>query len=711
MSRSVLHAGRFQKPLFHILLIMVLCLIAYSNTFHSPFQFDDKPFIVENPAVKNPGFLLSPSSKSADNNLFQNLISQRRFVGFFTFALNYRIHKLDVTGYHVVNIFIHIINALLVYWLVILTFRTPFLKFSALKEQASYMALFAGLFFACHPVQTQAVTFIYQRVTSLATAFYCLSLVMYIKWRLASVKTGSPFFQMSAWFYAGSVVSAVLAMKTKEIAFTLPVVVTLYEFLFFDGTFKRRFLYLLPLFLTMLIIPISLLGIDKPIGEMIGDVSEATRVQTGMSRWDYLFTQFAVIVTYIRLLFFPINQNLDYDYPIYYTFFTPKVFLSFFVLLSIFAFGVYMVFHSRARSRTSRIVAFGIFWFFIALSVESSIIPIVDVIFEHRVYLSSVGVSIALASGMFLLLSKFDEKKIQTFGIGILCTMIMILSVATYTRNHVWRSEISLWSDCVAKSPNKVRPHNNLGDILKRHGHIEEAMDHFLRALQIDPEDADANNNLGVVIAERGEYDKAIDHYLQALRIKPDSHRTHRNLGNALYKQGRIDKAIDHYLQALRIKPDSHRAHNNLGNALYKQGRIDKAIDHYSQVLRIKPDSHRAHNNLGNALYKQGRIDKAIDHYLQALRIKPDFDEAHFNLGLALVKKGQIDKAINHYLQALRITPDFAEVHNSLGIAFYRKGNIEGSIAHFRKALSINPGYASAKNNLKKVLMIQHKNQ
>ena len=390
-------------------------------------------------------------------------------------ALNSRIHKLDVTGYHVVNIFIHIINALLMYGLVILTFRTPFLKSWALKEQANYMALFVGLLFACHPVQTQAVTYIWQRVTSLTMVFYCLSLVMYIKWRLASVKTGSPFFQISVWFYIGSVVSAIFAMKTKEIAFTLPVVITLYEFLFFDGTIRRRFLYLVPLLLTMLIIPISLLGIDRPIGEIISDVSDATRVQTGMSRLEYLFTQFAVIVTYIRLLFFPVNQHLDYDYPIYHTFLIPEVFLSFLLLLSLFGSGVYMLFHSRTRNRAFRLVAFGIFWFFIALSVESSIIPIVDVIFEHRIYLPSVGASITLASEIFLLLNKFDKEKVQTIGIGFLCVVIIILSAVTYSRNHVWRSEIGLWKDCVAKSPGKVRSHYNLGNAYKDSGDLSNA--------------------------------------------------------------------------------------------------------------------------------------------------------------------------------------------------------------------------------------------
>ena len=181
---------------------------------------------------------------------------------------------------------------------------------------------------------------------------------------------------MPILFYFGSVISAVLAMKTKEIAFTLPVVIFLYELMFFEEKLKKRLLYMTPLLLTMLIIPVSLLETDKLKGDLIENISEATRVDTNISRWVYLLTQFAVIVTYIRLIFFPINQNLDYDFPIYNTLLTPEVFLSFLLLFSIFCFGIYMFLQSKTHNRTYRFIAFGILWFLINLSVESSFTPI-----------------------------------------------------------------------------------------------------------------------------------------------------------------------------------------------------------------------------------------------------------------------------------------------------------------------------------------------
>ena len=690
-------------------MIITIISIVYSNTLEAPFVLDDKFVIVENPIVKDLGYMVNPSEAKVHKGRFEYEIFRRRYIGYLTFAINYWFHKLDVTGYHLVNIAIHIINSLIVYWLVILTFKTPFLNSSVLGGRINEIAFFASLFFACHPLQTQAVTYIWQRVTSLSTTFYCLALVFYILWRLTSKKPSSFATQMPILFYFGSVISAVLAMKTKEIAFTLPVVIFLYELMFFEEKIKKRILYITPLLLTMLIIPISLLETEKLKGDLMGNIGEVTREDHNISRMDYLLTQFTVIATYIRLIFFPINQNLDYDFPIYNTFLTPEVFLSFLLLFSIFGLGIYMFLRSRARNITYRIIAFGIFWFFITLSVESSFIPLVDVIWEHRVYLPSTGFFIALTIGIFLILNKFGHRKLHRIGVAIIVTVIIMFSVLTYSRNNIWSSEIALWQDNVEKSPQKARPHNNLGNVLYNQGRTEEAKEHYLHALRINPDSEKAHYNLGNVLSNQGRTEEAKEHYLQALRINPESEKTHLNLGNILYNQGRTEEANEHYLQALRINPESEKAHNNLGNVLSNQGRTEDAIKLYLQALRINPDFEEAHINLGNVLNKQGRTKEAKEHFLHALRINPESAEVHNNLGIVLYKQGRSEEAIEHYLQALRIKPDYEEAHNNLAISLVHIGNIERAIAHFRKSLHINPDFVTAKNNLKKVLMLMEK--
>jgi len=247
----------FEKSYIHVFLISVLGILVYSNTFTVPFQWDENVFLRDNPIVKDFGHFLEPS-KAESFKYYDEMKS--RYVGYLTFALNYRLHRFDVVGYHIFNNFIHVLNAVLVYWLVVLIGKSPVLERSQLERQMHSVALFTALLFVSHPVQTEAVTYIYQRFTSLAAFFCLLSLVSYVRSR---VSLGG---KRRLSFYALSLASAALAMKTKENAFTLPLAIVLIEFLFLTGTTKRRALYLLPVIMTLLIIPFSEIDLEKPMG-------------------------------------------------------------------------------------------------------------------------------------------------------------------------------------------------------------------------------------------------------------------------------------------------------------------------------------------------------------------------------------------------------------------------------------------------------------
>jgi hypothetical protein len=398
-----------------------------------------------------------------------------------------------------------------------LTFKTPYLRSSAISDYAIYIALCTALLFACHPLQTQAVTYIWQRVTSLCTMFYLLSLVAYIKWRLLSqseegVKSKekkSVFPGLGpVMFYLLSLVFTILAMKTKEIAFMLPVTLILYEIIFFEGKINKRLLYLIPFLLTMMIIPLTTVS-----GEQVENLDDLIRGTTKLSRGEYLLAQFRVLVTYLRLIFLPVNQNLDYDYPRYYSIFNIEVFTSFVFLAMLFGLSVYILYRYRDTVPHTRLISFGMIWFFINLMIESSIIPLHNVIYEHRMYLPSVGVFSALTIVIFMLIIRWNAyARVITV---MLAVIIIVLTGATYARNTVWKDELTLWQDVVSKSPN---------------------------------------------------IDKAIEQYLLALKFKPDHTKAHYNLGNAYASQGLPDKAIEQYLLALKFRPDYPEAHHNLGN-------------------------------------------------------------------------------------------------------------------------------------------------
>jgi tetratricopeptide (TPR) repeat protein len=334
-----------------------------------------------------------------------------------------------------------------------------------------------------------------------------------------------------------------------------------------------------------------------------------------VSRWDYLNTQFRVIVTYIRLLFFPVNQNLDYDYPIYRTFFTPPVFLSFLVLLGVFCWGIYLFYRSyksdHANCFWSRMIAFGIFWFFVTLSVESSIIPIQDVIYEHRLYLPSVGYFMAIMSGIAFIYVRLANrtKGVAKVFIPVMILMVISLSLTAYARNMAWSDEVTLWEDVVKKSPSKVRPRYNLGTAYQQQGRFEDAAKEYQTAINLNPDLDEPHYNLGLVYQKQGRLDDAVKEYQTAIELRPDYANAHYNLGLIYQTQDRLDDAIKEYQTAISVKPDHAKAYNNLGAVYYEQGRLDDAIKEYQTAIKLNPDYADAHNNLELAYRIQGRLD------------------------------------------------------------------------------------------------------
>jgi len=662
-----------KNPLVHGALIIILCVAAYSNTFHVPFQFDDPRSISEVPFVR-------------DIHQFPNPVTQQRAVGFFTFALNYWLHGTNVVGYHIVNLVIHVVNALLVYAFVLLSFRTPILTGSSLKMHARPIALFTALLFACHPIQTQAVTYIAQRFASLATLFFLLSLVTYARSRIPS-GAGHSNNRPLIW-YGVSLLSAVLAMKTKEIAFTLPVVIALYEFMFLEGAMKKRILLLLPFLLTMAIIPLNLLVTSRPLGDVLRDVSEAMRLQTTVSRGEYLATEFTVIVTYLRLLFFPVGQNLDYDYPLFKSFFMPEVVFSALLLSLILGTGIYLLCRDRRSPGIGRLAAFGIFWFFITLSVESSIIPIADVIFEHRLYLPSVGFFLTCTSALFwgvdLLRSRW--AKAEQVVVIALAAAVIVFAGLTYARNTVWQSEVGLWNDVISKSPLKARGYNGLGLAYFNEGRYDRAIEDFARAIELYPTYGVAYNNIGNSYFRTGVYDRAIEAQTEAIALEPNNAIFRDNRGLSYADIGSYDLAAADFTKAIALDPSYAKSYHNLGFVYHKKGLYRPAIEEYTKAIALDPSNAVFRSNRGSAYAAIGDYERAIEDQTAAIAVDPDLAAAYNARGTAYGLQGRYNEAIADFTRAISLDPGNALYCASRGVAYLRAGRRAEALADFQHA-------------------------
>lgn len=561
----------FQKEIVHILIICVIGFLIYSNTLNAPFVFDDDGNIVYNPAIRSLQSVYDASTvKEPIPPAVQHLL-KTRVIGYLTFAANYKFHALNVIGYHIINLIIHIATALLVYMFVLYTFRTPFfINCNCTKDDigikySMLIPLFSALIFISHPVQTQAVTYIVQRFTSLATMLIMLSLVCYAKFRLYS-----PSIFIKAIIYTTSLTSAVVAMLTKEISFTLPIIIVLYELMFFNDILKKRILYIIPFLLTMLIIPYNIFtasgaGIDSgTLNKAISAMAEPT-----LTIPDYVFTQLTVLLTYIRLLLFPMNQSLDYDYPIYHSFFIQPVFLSFIVLFIFLILATALLYCSKKvkpeEGSGFRLISFGIFWFFIALLPESSVLPLADVIFEHRIYFPSIGLIVA---GTTLAITFEQRLRKGSLPAGkviipILAVTVFTLSVAAYVRNGVWQDGVRLYKDTVRKSPLKARSHSSLGIFYKRQGRTAEAERELLIAIQLDPNLYTPHYSLGLLYGEQGRIEEAIRELSIAVRLGTNSSPAHNNLGVAYVLQNRFKEAVREFQIAVNLDPNSSEALKN----------------------------------------------------------------------------------------------------------------------------------------------------
>ncbi|MBN1670245.1 MAG: tetratricopeptide repeat protein [Kiritimatiellae bacterium] len=697
------------------LLIVAVGLCCYANAFYCSFHFDDKPAIVDNETIRDPGNIRA----IWERNPF-------RFVTYLTLALNYRFGGLGVFGYHLVNNALHIATGLLLWWLVRLLLAAPGGAGPPFSRRMT--PLLPALLFVAHPVQTQAVTYIVQRAACLATLFYLLAMVCHLK----AAHTRPDAARQRLLWSAGAVTGTVLAMFSKEIAFTLPFAILLLEAAFSPaaGTGrKKRLLRLLPVISVGVAVPLC--ALCHP-GTIQGLATEARIIP----RTHYLLTQFHVMRTYIRLLVWPWPQNVDYHYPIATTLWELPTLLSLGCLLLVGAAGV-------ALFRRNRLVGFGILFFFLALSVESSVVPLRDVIFEHRLYLPMAGFTMVLAGGAAAGLSALQRRGVRPRAIrlGWIALTALLTGAAgwaTHRRNETWRDELALWRDVVAKSPNKGRGHNNLGLALAAMGRLDEAAAQYSRALEVDPFYGKAHHNLGLIFAGRKDYDAALLHFSAALELdprnedlpgnlgaafanagdytnavvqfseavrrNPDSLKARLNLGDAFERQDRYALAVEHYSRALELAPDAPKVHKKLGQSLAESGQLTPALAHFSRVLADVPHSAEAHNDFGLALKKLGQVERAVDHYRQALESDPACAKAHNNLGVVFATRERYDEAILHFSAAVESDPDFAEAHGNLGLALRLRGDREAAITHFSKALRIQPDFEKARRSLETLL-------
>jgi protein O-mannosyl-transferase len=637
-------------------LIAVAVLASYYDSLSGAFVFDDYGSIIENPTIRQLWPISRPLSPPPGNLT----VSGRPLLN-LSFALNYAFGGTAVWGYHAINLLIHLFAGWALLGIVRRTLLQPALR-RRYGASALPLATAVAVLWVVHPLQTEAVTYIAQRAESLMGLFYLLTLYCFIR---ATESRAVPWGLLS-------VAACLCGMATKEVMATAPLMALLYDRTFVAGTFReglrRRWRLYAGLGGTWL-----LLGWLVATG---GDLASGSAGFSSTVNWrSYGLTQFRALVLYLKLSVWPHPLVLDYGGPV--------LIGSVVKALPYMAMILPLLAGTAISVKRWPAVGFAGCWFFGILALTSSVFPLSDTMFEHRMYLPLAAVIVLAVVAVHAWAGRWSV--VVFVPLAVVCIFL------SARRNQDYRSEPAIWSDTIAKRPGNARAYNNLGNGLVHLGRVDEAIADFRTAIQISPDYFLPYNNLGAALVRTGRVNEGLEMYHKALRLMPNDPETRNNLGVALARLGRSDEAIDHYRVALKFRPEFAQARYNLGNALAGLGRFEAAAEQYREAVRIDPTYAQAYNNLGNALSARGQADQAIECYRQALRCNPAFAEAHNNLGNAMVRAGRPDEAIDHYREAVRIAPDYANAHRNLAAALAMKGRLAQAADQYAEALRLNP--------------------
>ncbi|MCU7837326.1 MAG: tetratricopeptide repeat protein [gamma proteobacterium symbiont of Taylorina sp.] len=553
--------------------LFVFTLIVYFPSFSVPFYLDDYPSIVENTAIHDVTQLASIWG-----------FYFPRFIGYLSFAFNYSLGGESTFGYHLVNFIIHFLAGIGVFLLTRILLQT---LNTDRQETTNTLYLYtipflAALLFLIAPQQTQSVTYIVQRLSSMAAMFYIFALGSYSYARL----THKPWFFLFTALFAG------LAFFTKQNTATLPAAILLIEVIFFQNLNRSQWKKLLLIAVPVLIA--FALFVYRFFDLTLAQLDELTRsLQTAsLTREQYFSTQVLVVWHYIIQFFIPTDLHLDYDYPVSQTIFSLKVISS--LIAHIIVLAVAFLYRKQHS-----IIFFSVLFYYLAHLVESSIVPIPDLVFEHRTYLPNMGLSIMLAMLTYQL---WQQKNLQKIVFIAMLAFIIWLAWFTFTRNTIWNNPIEFYQNETQHSPNKERVWADLGKYYLKEKKFNEALQSFAQALNLGRNGNEVNAlpttflNTYFALLYTNQMKKAL-HFEGLIPVKQlswhDRGVFYYMKGNRQVKMGQFDEAQKSLLAALKFLPNYLDAKANLAAIYLQRKQHNKARKLLLEVLSKNP-KHKA---------------------------------------------------------------------------------------------------------------------
>jgi protein O-mannosyl-transferase len=688
-------------------LLIAATFLVYWPALNASFIWDDDFYVTGNPTLRSLAGLGKIWFQPAASPQYYPLV-------FTTFWVEYHLWRLHPLGYHLINILLHTLNAILL-WRVLRRLQVP----------GSWCA---AALFALHPVMVESVAWVTERKNVLSGLFYLLAVLAFLRFR--PLTNGEAASARNWRFYPLVLVLFLGALWSKTVTCSLPAALLLLLWWKRGRVEKRDVLALAPIFV---------------LGAGLGLVTawlEKHHVGASGADWTLSFSQRCLLAG--RALWFYAGKLI---YPDPLTFIYPRWQMdsseAWQYLFSLAALAVLLVLWFLRR-RIGRGPLVAVLFFAGTLAPALGFFDVFpfrySFVADHFQYLASIGLLTLIAGAGAAICGRAGQPG-SVLGSVVAGVVLLGLGALTWRQAGIYQNAETLWRTTIARNPNSFLACHNLGSLLATRGRLDEALENYQKALALEPDLAAAHFDLGLLLVRLNRFDEASEHYRKALELKPDyadagynlgvlfadQRQTNQaiacyqktlqinpryadaayNLGVLLAGQGQTDRAAELYRKAVEANPNHIEAHYNLANLLAARSRTVEAAAHYRQALAINPGHFGAHYNLGVISGQQGQLEDALEHFQKAVQIQPGHAEAHYHLALVLGMKGRLNEAIEQLQCVTAIKPDYAETYYNLGLVFAAQGRTAEAIQHYQKAIRLKPDYPDARNHLAQLLAAQ----
>ncbi|MFT3868888.1 MAG: tetratricopeptide repeat protein [Nibricoccus sp.] len=593
------------------LVLAAMVVLAYQPAWTAGFIWDDDDYVTNNPLLSAPdGLWRIWFSTDSPSQYFPLTYS--------SFRLQYSLWQLNPAGYHWVNILLHAVNALLV-WRLLARLSLP-------------GAWFGAAVFALHPLQVESVAWITELKNVQSLFFFLLALLAWLEW----AERPKPW----RW-YALALLFHALALLSKTTACTLPAALVLILWLKHKPIDLRRWLQIAPFVLLSLAMGLLTVWWER-------HHQGTGAVAFSYNALDRLLIASRSLCFYLGKFLWPVD--LTFSYPLWKIDAASLLAYAWLILLLALTAVLFLLRKQFGRGPGTALV-----WFASMLSPLLGFIMLYTFkytfVADHYVYVALLGPAALLAAGLHSL-------RLPALRLGLSAVILLACAGATFRQSHMYKNLQSLWQTTIEKNPASHIAHNNLSAALLAKGHADEALRHAQEALALDPPQSDralSHINQGNALLQLGRVDESIFQLQKAVETQPDLADAHNNLGSALRRKGDLDAAMHCFQKAIALAPAHANAHYNLGNAYFDKGAFDEAIREYQASLASNPTDPDIHTNLASACLRQQRLGEAVVHFQHALELAPTNIQSHSNLAYALLQTGRPDEAATVLERALKL--------------------------------------------------------